>query len=153
MKLGTPLSKLWCSLRTTFLQCRKLLKEIGIQSSAEIEPNFQTNLLDLTMQIPGVLVAGVPGAGGYDAVFAIIVDQPQVFAAVEELWIKHNVLCLLSQAEQKGVAIKEIQIGAGKSGKVSFPRSLISTTGGKLFSLTVAALTLATLANLYIRRK
>jgi hypothetical protein len=48
------------------------------------------------------------GAGGYDAVFAIVVDQPQVVSAVEELWAKNNILTLLVQQEPRGVLVSEL---------------------------------------------
>lgn len=49
-----------------------MLKEMGIQSKVEIEPDQQTLLADATCTLPGVISAGVPGAGGYDALFAIV---------------------------------------------------------------------------------
>lgn len=50
-----------------------------------IEPPVQTRLVDATSALPGVLCAGVPGAGGVDAVFAIAI-HPDAEAGVRELW-------------------------------------------------------------------
>lgn len=50
-----------------------------------IEPPVQTKLVDATCALPGVLCAGVPGAGGVDAVFAITV-HPESESGVRELW-------------------------------------------------------------------
>lgn len=62
------------------------------------------------MSIPGVLVAGVPGAGGYDAVFAIVVDDARIVDSVASLWSKNSVLPLLPQQETKGIEIvKEVE--------------------------------------------
>ncbi|XLT76655.1 hypothetical protein HN873_032929, partial [Arachis hypogaea] len=36
-----------------------------------IEPESQTKLLDATLNLEGVLLARVPGAGEFDAVFAV----------------------------------------------------------------------------------
>jgi len=48
---------------------------MGTESSVPIEPDTQTALLDASLQVNGVLIAGVPGAGGYDAIFCIIADD------------------------------------------------------------------------------
>jgi phosphomevalonate kinase len=61
------------------------LKFIGDCSSVEIEPESQTKLLDITLSIPGVLAAGVPGAGGHDAVFVLTLS-PSIREKVEKLW-------------------------------------------------------------------
>lgn len=50
-----------------------------------IEPPVQTRLVDATSALPGVLCAGVPGAGGVDAVFAIV-THPDAGSGVEDLW-------------------------------------------------------------------
>ncbi|KAB5573824.1 hypothetical protein DKX38_001018 [Salix brachista] len=42
------------------------------------EPESQAQLLDATMSMEGVLLAGVPGAGGFDAVIAIMEDPHSV---------------------------------------------------------------------------
>lgn len=55
-----------------------------------IEPPVQTALVDATCDLPGVLCAGVPGAGGVDAVFAITVD-PDSEGGVRELWARWRV--------------------------------------------------------------
>lgn len=44
---------------------------MGNASNAPIEPQSQTALLDCTLDSPGILLAGAPGAGGYDAIFCI----------------------------------------------------------------------------------
>ena len=43
-----------------------------------LEPPEQTRLLDATADLPAVLGGGVPGAGGYDAVFAVAVGSDGV---------------------------------------------------------------------------
>ena len=40
---------------------RGLLRKLGHAASVEIEPPFQTTLLDYTEQVAGVVAAGVPG--------------------------------------------------------------------------------------------
>jgi phosphomevalonate kinase len=72
------------------------MREMGQRAGVEIEPPFQTRIADATEALPGVLCAGVPGAGGCDALFAIYLQVPNNDAAippsmsvresVEELW-------------------------------------------------------------------
>lgn len=57
--------------RNLFLQSREQLKAMGEAAGVPIEPAGQTTLADATMALPGVIAAGVPGAGGYDALFVL----------------------------------------------------------------------------------
>lgn len=58
-------------LRGFFENSRRLLKKMGDSAGVGIEPDAQTTLCDATADLPGVVAAGVPGAGGVDAIFAI----------------------------------------------------------------------------------
>jgi len=53
-----------------FWSCRA----IGVAAGVPIEPSEQQALADATCALPGVLAAGVPGAGGYDALFCILAE-------------------------------------------------------------------------------
>jgi hypothetical protein len=53
------------------MESRKHLKRMGILAGVEIEPDFQTRLANDCMKLGGVIVAGVPGAGGNDAIFVL----------------------------------------------------------------------------------
>ena len=46
---------------------------MGNAAHVPVEPDAQSFLADETMKLPGVVAAGVPGAGGYDALFVIYV--------------------------------------------------------------------------------
>ena len=63
-------------LRMAFLESRQNLKAMGNAAGVPVEPEGQTALADATMKLPGVVAAGVPGAGGYDALFVIYVKGP-----------------------------------------------------------------------------
>ena len=76
-------------LKEKFSVARCLLREMGQNSNEEIEPMQQTILADATESVPGVLCAGVPGAGGVDAMYAIVFSsgsQRSVQDAVEMVW-------------------------------------------------------------------
>ena len=70
----------------------------------EIEPESQTRLLDVTMDTEGVLLGGVPGAGGFDAVFAITLSDSST--NLTKIWSSHNVLAMLVREDPRGVSIE-----------------------------------------------
>ncbi len=76
-------------LSDTMRMCRVLLRSMGNAAGVPIEPDSQSALLDSTMAWNGVLAAGVPGAGGYDAVFALTLQGRSYDgkAAVATSWL------------------------------------------------------------------
>jgi len=56
------------------------------------------------MSMAGVLLAGVPGAGGFDAVFAIILEGAS--DAVSKAWSSQGVLPLLVREDPRGVSLE-----------------------------------------------
>lgn len=66
-----PFFKLIKSLETI----RKYLKQLTVESGAEIEPECQTELLDACKNLNGTLGGVVPGAGGYDAICVLVIDD------------------------------------------------------------------------------
>jgi phosphomevalonate kinase len=58
------------------------------------------------MKIPGVVLAGVPGAGGYDAVFAITLGELARDKVVEQ-WNRKGVLTLPTNEDPCGVSLHE----------------------------------------------
>ena len=70
----------------------------------QIEPESQTKILDSTMKIEGVLLAGVPGAGGFDAVFAITLSDAK--HKVIQMWTSIGVLPLLVKEDPRGVSLE-----------------------------------------------
>ena len=81
-------------LRMALLECRQNLKGMGESAGVPVEPDVQSTIADATMKLPGVVAAGVPGAGGYDALFVIYVKGPETCAgrsdyvrdAIGNLW-------------------------------------------------------------------
>ncbi len=96
---AAPLSRL-AQLAAAFAASRALIRAMGDAAGVPIEPAVQTALADATVALPGVLAAGVPGAGGYDALFAVVLEPEAcggggeggagagaVRAAVEACWL------------------------------------------------------------------
>lgn len=84
------------NIKETFLSIRNYLRIMSEKTKTPIEPELQTRLLNACMECPGVLMAGVPGAGGFDAIFCIIIEGENDVAncsgikAIEELWQNWN---------------------------------------------------------------
>ncbi|KAG2206315.1 hypothetical protein INT47_007329, partial [Mucor saturninus] len=93
------------SLVHDFNHVRGLLQMMSKLSGVPIEPKEQTHLLDTCTQVPGVVMSGVPGAGGYDAIFCIVLSNQSKHAVrkVWESWKDLSVGPLLSQADSNGV--------------------------------------------------
>jgi phosphomevalonate kinase len=81
---------------------------LGKETRTPIEPEEITRVLDGTEKLHGVLGVGAPGAGGYDAVYAILIDH-SVFPQVESTWLNWEELpmsCLLSHEDGRGALLK-----------------------------------------------
>ncbi|KAG5518897.1 hypothetical protein PMAC_002428 [Pneumocystis sp. 'macacae'] len=88
---------------------RQKLKIIGIKAGVPIEPPSQSSLLDRCIQIPGVLGVGIPGAGGYDAIFCIIIEESNAKNDISNIKLKENntsFSILLSNEEHSGLKMK-----------------------------------------------
>ncbi|KAF8973271.1 ribosomal protein S5 domain 2-type protein [Flammula alnicola] len=99
-------------------QVRAKMKEMGTLSGVPIEPEEQTSLLDTCMSLPGVIGGGVPGAGGYDAIWLLVCDpitcEPDrsPLERVELIWSNYKELSVspLSSKESlaKGIRLESI---------------------------------------------
>ncbi|GAB2296058.1 hypothetical protein Dimus_030195 [Dionaea muscipula] len=88
----------------TMLQIRCYMRQMGEAARVPIEPDTQTQLLDATMDVDGVLLAGVPGAGGFDAVFTVVLGDS--VSKVVKVWSSLNVLALLVREDPRGVRLE-----------------------------------------------
>lgn len=86
------------------VEIRNLMRQMGEAAGVPIEPESQTRLLDATMDMEGVLLAGVPGAGGFDAVFAVTLGDSG--SNVAKAWSSLNVLALLVREDPHGVSLE-----------------------------------------------
>nr|QMU23686.1 phosphomevalonate kinase [Eleocharis dulcis] len=104
-QIGEMVVKSLLSTREAFLQIRYFLREMGKAAGVPIEPESQTQILDLTVEMEGVLFAGVPGAGGFDAVFAVILGDAN-HNPVISAWSSRGVLPLLVGEDPLGVRLE-----------------------------------------------
>ncbi|GLU05348.1 hypothetical protein SLE2022_224510 [Rubroshorea leprosula] len=101
--------------RDAMLGIRNHMRQMGKAADVPIEPDSQTQLLDATMSMEGVLLAGVPGAGGFDAIFAVTLGDSS--NNITKAWSSLNVLALLVREDPNGVTLE-----------TSDPRSLSITS-------------------------
>jgi phosphomevalonate kinase len=57
------------------LESLQILKSISAYSEAPIIPQKSLDIIYETLKLPGILLASVPGAGGYDAIYCICVSE------------------------------------------------------------------------------
>ncbi|KXS20723.1 ribosomal protein S5 domain 2-like protein [Gonapodya prolifera JEL478] len=102
----------FASLCASHRQIRILLRRLSVLVGVPIEPPEQTRLLDAMSQVPGVVMCGVPGAGGYDAVFAVTLGRRE---EVELVWInwKSTLTTETTQSGQEGAQEEREGSGAG----------------------------------------
>ncbi|CAI7737774.1 unnamed protein product, partial [Closterium sp. NIES-53] len=96
------------TLRSSFLSVRHLLSAMGSAAATPIEPPQQTALLDATMQQPGVVMAGVPGAGGFDSVFAVVVGEEAV-RRLDVVWAGMGVMQMGVRSGAEGMRWEEVE--------------------------------------------
>ncbi|KAK2662644.1 hypothetical protein Ddye_001218 [Dipteronia dyeriana] len=90
--------------RDVMLRIRYHMHQMGEAAGVPIEPESQTQLLNATMNMEGVLLGGVPGAGGFDAIFAVVLGDSG--SNVTEAWSSLNVLALLVREDPRGVSLE-----------------------------------------------
>ncbi|KAL6530859.1 hypothetical protein OROGR_014719 [Orobanche gracilis] len=100
----TEVVKALLGARDAMLSIRCNMRKMGEAAGIPIEPESQTRLLDTTMNTEGVLLAGVPGAGGFDAVFAVTLGNSS--SNLINVWSSLNVLALLVREDPRGVHVE-----------------------------------------------
>lgn len=111
-----PVSRALTDLAQAFLCVRSLLRDMGSAAGVPIEPPEQTALLDRCMALPGVVLCGVPGAGGYDAICCLVLGEG-ARKAVLDSWRnapdgETNVCPLLTTAGGSGIRVVDTPVEA-----------------------------------------
>ncbi|KAJ3092156.1 phosphomevalonate kinase [Quaeritorhiza haematococci] len=94
------------NVNKTFEEVRAHLRTMSELAGVPIEPAEQTRLLDACLNVPGILMAGVPGAGGYDAIYCVAFSKTaaeQLERDVWNKWTQMNVGPLLARESDGGV--------------------------------------------------
>ncbi|KAI9318394.1 ribosomal protein S5 domain 2-type protein [Dichotomocladium elegans] len=101
---ASAIVKKLADLASDFGHVRAYLQKMSQLADVPIEPEEQTRLLNACMDVAGVIMAGVPGAGGYDAIFCIVLSEQAKLSVrqIWEEWKEMNVGPLLAQADDKG---------------------------------------------------
>ncbi|WRT70940.1 phosphomevalonate kinase [Kwoniella shivajii] len=110
-KSNAMMAALLYEIRQTLFTIRSLLRKMSELSGVPIEPPEQTRLLDACSELPGVIGGGVPGAGGYDALYLLVIDTPSVASRVDDLWSgwKEMSVCpLLARQSDEGLRIEKL---------------------------------------------
>ncbi|KAF8798715.1 phosphomevalonate kinase [Phlegmacium glaucopus] len=113
-----PIVAAFYSAHSLCQDIRAKMKEMGDLSGVPIEPEEQTKLLDTCVSQAGVIGGGVPGAGGYDAIWVLVCDPESCdpdqspLERVEHLWDNYKDLNLspLSSKESlaKGIRLESV---------------------------------------------
>ncbi|XP_016193444.1 phosphomevalonate kinase, peroxisomal-like [Arachis ipaensis] len=94
--------------KEAMLGIRYHMRLMGEAAGVPIKPESQIKLLDATLNLEGVLLAGVLGAGGFDAVFAVTLGDSR--SNVTKTWSSLNVLALLVKEDPCGVSLESVDI-------------------------------------------
>lgn len=87
---AAPIVELMISLRNGLRSLRAGMRELGKRAEAPIEPDEMGNLIRQTVDAaPGIVGGGVPGAGGYDALYLLYTSpkgNDTTRDAIHEFW-------------------------------------------------------------------
>lgn len=76
-------------VRNSIRSVRAGMRELGVRAEAPVEPPEMTSLISASVDsAPGIIGGGVPGAGGYDAMYILWLDAGNAAlpAGLLELW-------------------------------------------------------------------
>ncbi|XLR18391.1 hypothetical protein S83_046303 [Arachis hypogaea] len=90
--------------KEAMLGIRYHMRLMGEAAGVPIKPESQIKLLDATLNLEGVLLAGVPEAGGFDVVFPVTLGDSS--SNVTKTWSSLNVLALLVKEDPCGVSLE-----------------------------------------------
>ncbi|KAL9711867.1 phosphomevalonate kinase [Leucoagaricus gongylophorus] len=72
--LEIPIVEAFYDAHSASQAIRAKMRQMGVLAGVPIEPPEQTKLLDVCVSQAGVIGGGVPGAGGYDAIWLLVCD-------------------------------------------------------------------------------
>ncbi|KAH8930010.1 Phosphomevalonate kinase [Atractiella rhizophila] len=97
---------------------RSGMRKMGELAGVPIEPPEQQKLIDACCELPGVLGGGVPGAGGYDAIWILIIASEETekkvssfFEGWKENQTKVKLLSKIPGSMEAREGLKELSLG------------------------------------------
>lgn len=95
---------------------RNLMRKMGENAGVHIEPPTQTQLLNESIAQAGVITGGVPGAGGDDAIWVLVLESKEAPEAplhrIEQVWREFKqrrvTPLLATQSMEIGTRIEEL---------------------------------------------
>lgn len=100
---ASPTIDAFVVVRNAMRSVRAGMRELGTRSGAAVEPPEMTRLLDATLAgAPGLLGGGVPGAGGYDALFILFLS-PDALTSSARAMVPPEVCALWQQYTELSV--------------------------------------------------
>jgi len=87
---------------TAMRPLRDLMRRMGNEAGAQIEPETQEAMLNELEKVPGVYGTVVPGAGGYDAAAVVMKDDAETEKRVKEF--------LRSWSKEKGIQVRLLRV-------------------------------------------
>ncbi|WFC96521.1 phosphomevalonate kinase [Malassezia brasiliensis] len=102
-------------VRNSMRSVRAGMRELGTRAQAPVEPMEMTRLIDTTIRdAPGILGGGVPGAGGYDALYLLFL-HPEALVRPEVHVPAPRAVCAVWES------YRELSVGPLRCG-AEFPR-------------------------------
>ncbi|KZT58878.1 Phosphomevalonate kinase [Calocera cornea HHB12733] len=91
---------------------RSGMRQMGTLADVPIEPEEQSRLVDACVALPGVIGGGVPGAGGYDAIWLLVIDNDGPVSSVEGVWQKWTEMSVsplsASESHERGARVEDL---------------------------------------------
>ncbi|KAN0060338.1 phosphomevalonate kinase [Thecaphora frezii] len=103
-------------VRNTLKAIRAGMRELGTRAGAPVEPREMGDLIHhVALDVPGIVGGGVPGAGGYDALFLLYLRPAEYDAGgtrekVEKFWKMHR---QQSTEKQEGEKVELVELNVG----------------------------------------
>ncbi|KAJ3570366.1 hypothetical protein NP233_g4457 [Leucocoprinus birnbaumii] len=110
---------------------RAKMRQMGVLAGVPIEPPEQTKLLDTCVSQAGIIGGGVPGAGGYDAIWLLVCDpvdcspDQRPTERIEHVWSNYKELNVsplsASESTARGSRLEKLEDVLGLKDAVAIP--------------------------------
>ncbi|KZO95550.1 Phosphomevalonate kinase [Calocera viscosa TUFC12733] len=112
---SAEIAKVLLKAATAAEDIRSGMRQMGVLADVPIEPEEQSRLVDACVALPGVIGGGVPGAGGYDAIWLLVIERDATNGPVTKVegiwqaWTEMSVSPLsASESHERGARVEDI---------------------------------------------